>query len=59
MFGFEMLSQNIDDGFPEAVCRALSKGLLRENDYNSLIQCNNLAEFKTVLDETDYAKYII
>jgi vacuolar-type H+-ATPase subunit C/Vma6 len=54
-----MLSQNIDDGFPEAVCRALSKGLLRENDYNSLIQCNNLAEFKTVLDETDYAKYII
>jgi hypothetical protein len=30
MFGFEMVSQNIDDGFPEAIVRALSKGFLRE-----------------------------
>jgi len=25
-----MVSQNIDDGFPEAIVRALSKGFLRE-----------------------------
>jgi len=59
IFGMEMLYQNIDDGYPEAVCRALSKGLLREDQYNSLIACSNLAEFKLILDETDYGKYII
>ena len=30
MFGFEMVYANIDDGFPEAIVRALSKGFLRE-----------------------------
>ena len=53
MFGFEMMTQNVDDGFAEASVRALSKGFLREEDYNQLIACNNLAEFKLVLDETD------
>jgi vacuolar-type H+-ATPase subunit C/Vma6 len=55
----EMNTFNIDDGFPEAAVRALSKGFLREEQYSSLIACNNLAEFKLVLDETDYGKYII
>ena len=54
-----MMSSNIDDGFSEAVVRALSKGFLREDDYNQLIACNNLTEFKLVLDETDYGKYIV
>jgi len=55
----EMNSFNIDDGYPEAVVRALSDGLLREDQYAQLVACNNLAEFKQVLDETDYGKYII
>lgn len=59
MFGFEMVSQNIDDGFPEAIVRSLSKGLIREEKYNQMIACNNLAEFKMVLDDTDYYKYIV
>jgi vacuolar-type H+-ATPase subunit C/Vma6 len=59
MFGLEMNSYNIDDGFPEAAVRALSKSFLREQDYANLVNCNNLAEFKLQLDETDYAKYII
>lgn len=42
MFGMEMAYQNIDDGYPEAVVRALSKGLLREEQYNQLVACNNL-----------------
>jgi vacuolar-type H+-ATPase subunit C/Vma6 len=37
----------------------LSKGFLREDQYNALVACNTLEEFKLVLDETDYAKYII
>lgn len=59
MFGLEMNTANIDDGYPEACLRALSKGFLREENYNQLIACNNLTEFKLVLDETDYAKYIV
>ena len=55
----EMNTFNIDDGYPEACVRALGKGFLREEQYASLIACSNLAEFKLVLDETDYGKYII
>jgi len=33
MFGMEMNSFNMDDGFAEAACRALSKGLMREEKY--------------------------
>jgi V-type H+-transporting ATPase subunit d len=55
----EMMSQNIDDGYPEAIVRALSKGFLREEDYAALVGASNLQEFKVVLDETDYGKYIV
>ena len=58
MFGWEMLTFNIQDGYAEAVVRALSKGLLRDERYTMLVQANNLAEFKTILDETDYKEYI-
>ena len=30
MFGWEMITSNIDDGYPEAVVRALSKGFLTD-----------------------------
>jgi len=33
MFGLEMNSFNVDDGFAEAAVKALSKGLLREEKY--------------------------
>lgn len=59
MFGWEMMYQNIEDGYPEAAVRALSKGFLREEHYQALVSCNSLEEFKLVLDETDYGKYII
>ena len=59
MFGWEMISNNFHDGFPEAAVRGLSKGFLTEDHYSQLIACNSLEEFKLVLDETDYGKYII
>jgi hypothetical protein len=34
MFGMEMVSFNIDDGYPEAIVRSLRKGFLREETYN-------------------------
>jgi V-type H+-transporting ATPase subunit d len=57
--GMEMFSQNIDDGYAEAIVRALSKSFLREENYQNLVNASNLAEFKLILDESDYGKYII
>ena len=59
MFGWEMITQNIEDGYTEAAVRALSKGFLREEDYINLVNCNSTDEFKMVLDDTDYGKYLI
>jgi V-type H+-transporting ATPase subunit d len=47
----------MDDGYPEAICRALRKGFLREEQYNQLKSCQNLNEFKMVLEDTDYGSY--
>lgn len=54
-----MVNQNIQDGYSEACIRALQRGFLREEQYNSLVACGNIQEFKIVLDETDYGKYIV
>lgn len=59
MLGLEMCSFNIDDGYPESICRALRKGFLREDTYNQLKACSNLNEFKLVLEDTDYGPYIV
>lgn len=53
-----MNSFNVDDGFAEAACRALMKGLLTETKYEQLRACNNIVDFKMVLDETDYGAYL-
>jgi V-type H+-transporting ATPase subunit d len=58
MFGLEMMSFNIDDGYPEAIIRSLRKGFLREETYTQLKSCSNLNEFKLVLEDTDYGPYI-
>ena len=59
MFGMSMIDFNVDDGFPEAIVRSLRKGFLKEEVYNQLKQCQNLNEFKLVLEDTDYGPYIM
>lgn len=54
----EMMSFNVDDGYPEAIVRSLRKGFLREENYTQLKSCSNLNEFKLVLEDTDYGPYI-
>ena len=54
----DMIAFNIDDGYAEAIVRGLRKGFLKEETYNALRSCQNLADFKLVLEETDYAAYI-
>ena len=59
MLGLEMCSFSIDDGYPEAICRSLRKGFLKEETYLQLKTCSNLNEFKLVLEDTDYGPYIV
>jgi len=54
-----MMTTNMDDGYVEAAIRALSKGFLRNDHYNQLVQCNSLDDFKICLEESDYEKYIV
>ena len=54
----DMISFNVDDGYVEAIVRGLRKGFLKEETYNALRSCQNLSDFKLVLEETDYAAYI-
>jgi vacuolar-type H+-ATPase subunit C/Vma6 len=54
----EMLSANIDDAVPEAQVRSWRKGFLQKEVYRSLKGNNNMAEFKIVMEETDYGSAI-
>jgi V-type H+-transporting ATPase subunit d len=54
----EMAYANIDDGYPEALCRAMRKGFLNDNEYTQLKQTSNISEFKLVLEDTDYGSDI-
>ena len=48
----EMLFFNIDEGYTESILRGMRLGFLKEDDYN-------MADFKMVLEDTDYAHYIL
>jgi len=52
-----MMFFNVDDGYPEAMIRSLRKGILKDDLYLQLKSCNNLNEFKLVLEDTDYGSY--
>ncbi|PNH09530.1 putative V-type proton ATPase subunit d [Tetrabaena socialis] len=58
MYGFEMLSYNIKDGFLEAVVRGHRSGLLSVGDYNNLSQCETLEDIKLNLTSSDYGSYL-
>jgi vacuolar-type H+-ATPase subunit C/Vma6 len=59
MMGMEMSFFNVQDGYTEAIVRSLRKGFLSEETYIQLKNCSNLNEFKLVLEDTDYAQYIV
>lgn len=50
----EMVSFNIDNGFPVAIVCSLRKGLLGAQQYDTLRTVSNIAEFKLALEDTDY-----
>ena len=58
MYGFEMMSFNIKDGFFEAILRGYRSGLLTAADYNNLCQCETLEDVKLHLTGTDYGSFL-
>lgn len=55
----ELLTYNIDDGYPDAIIKGLRASFLSEDQYQSLRNAPTMVEFKQALEETDYAKYIV
>jgi len=54
----EMFSYNVDNAYPESLVRALRKGMLSQQNYESLRTVSNCAEFKLALEDTDYGNDI-
>lgn len=54
----EMFSYNVDNAYPESLVRALRKGMLSQQNYESLRTVSNAAEFKLALEDTDYGNDI-
>jgi vacuolar-type H+-ATPase subunit C/Vma6 len=50
----EMLTYNVDNGFPEAILRTLRKGILNGQHYENMKLANNIVEFRLTLEDTDY-----
>ena len=49
---------NIDNGFIEGVVRGYRNGLLSNNQYINLTQCDTLEDLKLHLSSTDYGNFL-
>ena len=54
----ELLSFNIDDGFPEALVRGFRQTFIKKDEYDALKDCSSLSDVKMVLEETDYLPFL-
>ena len=54
----EMFSYNVDNAYPESLVRSLRKGMLSQQNYESLRTVSNVNEFKLALEDTDYGNDI-
>lgn len=56
--GRDMLTHNVHDGNLEALVHGYRDGLLRNDEYNNLCQCDNLNDLKSQLQVTDYGNFL-
>ena len=49
---------NIDNGYLEGLCRGFKNGILGQNDYLNLVQCETLEDLKLHLQSTDYSNFL-
>ncbi|PPR02850.1 hypothetical protein CVT24_002328 [Panaeolus cyanescens] len=54
----EALLFNVDNGFLEAIVRGFKSGILTQNQYSNLAQCETLEDFRTQLSATDYGNFL-
>ncbi|EKM51487.1 uncharacterized protein PHACADRAFT_261648, partial [Phanerochaete carnosa HHB-10118-sp] len=54
----EALFYNADTGFLEGIVRGYKAGLLAQNQYNNLTQCETIEDFRTQLSATDYGNFL-
>jgi len=49
---------NIDNGYLEGLCRGFKSGILTQNDYLNLVQCETIEDLKLHLAGTDYGNFL-
>jgi len=49
---------NIDNGYLEGLCRGFKTGILTQNDYLNLVQCETLEDLRLHLAGTDYGNFL-
>ncbi|XP_067934719.1 V-type proton ATPase subunit d 1-like [Watersipora subatra] len=49
---------NIDHGYLEGLVRGFKSGILRDSDYQNLIECQTLEDLKLSLQSTDYGNFL-
>lgn len=49
---------NVDCGYFEGLVKGLKDTLLKQSDYENLVQCENIEDIKINLQATDYAGYL-
>ncbi|KIO06172.1 hypothetical protein M404DRAFT_24921 [Pisolithus tinctorius Marx 270] len=54
----EGLFFNVNNGFLEGIVRGYKAGILTQNHYASLTQCETLEDLKTQLSATDYGNFL-
>ncbi|CAK5270183.1 unnamed protein product [Mycena citricolor] len=54
----EALLFNVDTGFLEGILRGYKSGILTQNQYANLTQCESLEDFRTQLSATDYGNFL-
>ncbi|KAF8903162.1 V0 complex, c/d subunit of ATPase [Gymnopilus junonius] len=54
----EALFFNVNNGFLEAIVRGYKAGILTQNQYSNLTQCETLEDFRTQLSATDYGNFL-
>lgn len=53
-----MAFYNIDDGYLDGIVRGFRSGILLQQDYSNLTQCENLEDMKLHLASTDYGDFL-
>jgi len=54
----EALFFNVDNGFLEGIVRGYKAGILTQNQYANLTQCETIEDFRMQLSSTDYGNFL-